>query len=234
MERVKNNDNNQKKQINKLNNKNEMGMFIKEHILKKFMILAIAGIIGVILIISTLYLSTTNIGKGDEIAKASSLFYVVKEKAIILLLILFAGWVPYFYIPAVSYIAYIFMLSGDIVLNMQENGALLALFTNTLPAVIDIITTSVIVAIGIYMCNYSSKKYKYAQRKSFSFLDVKIQFYEMTKNEEKYNQLVEKKEKRIEDMKKNDVKIDYKQIIKIVPIMIAINLLMTIIEYYIN
>lgn len=214
--------------------KNEIGLFLKEHVIKKAKVLFIIGIVITIIMIALFEISNINIlDENIDIPKAS-LLSMLKERLILLILILLAGWVPYFYIPAIAYVAYVFILSGDMLINMELNGAILTLVINSIPILIDLFTVSVISAIGIYMSNYSTKKYKYTQRTSFSFLDIKIQFYQMTKNQDKYEKALAKKEKKMADMQKNDVKIDYKTILKIAPIMIGINLLVYMIQYFIN
>ena len=144
-----------------------------------------------------------------------------------------SGWVAYFYIPAIAYIAYIFILAGDISLAMETKGIISIGFLSILPALIDIFTTSIIVAIGIYMCNYSTKKRRYIQSTSFSFLDIKERFYEMTKKQDKYDEVVQKKQEKFEKMETNNVNIDYKNIIKIVPVIMAVNIIVFIIEHFI-
>ena len=206
-------------------------IFVTEHILKKVEILIVVGILLSSLIISSIY--SSNIELYEKSLGSTLLWPMLKERFVMLLLILVSGFVPYFYIPAISFVTYIFMLSGDIVVKMQIGTVITTLLLSIIPVLIDIFTVSVIAAIGIYMCNYSGKKYRYATRTSFSFLDIKLRFYEITKKEDKYNELLSKKEKQIEKMKKNDVKIDYKQIIKIAPIAIVINLLISIVELYI-
>ncbi len=208
--------------------------FIKENVLKSTIILAIIGIIATVLITLIFSFSDVNLLQEGQTVDKLSFLSTLKERAIILALILVAGWVPYFYISAIAYFAYIFMLSGDLLLNMELNGTIFTILVNVFPILIDIGTVAIIAAIGIYMCRFTSKKYKYAQRTSFSFLDVKIQFYEMTKKQEEYDKAVEKKKKKIEDMKKNDVKIDYLNVFKIASVIVVLNLLICSIQYVIN
>lgn len=214
--------------------KKELGKFLKAHIFKKTKVLTVIGILLFIVIISVFMKASDEASAGLEIIEKTSLLNGVKERFIILLLILVAGWVPYFYIPAIAFGAYVFMLGGDIVVAMESHGRLLTLLLNIIPALLDILTVSVLAAIGIYMSNYTTKKYKYSQRTSFSFLDVKMHLYQITKNQEKYEQAVIKKQERIEKMKANDVKIDYANIFKIAPTIIIINIVMCIIQHLIN
>ncbi len=219
-----------KKDKEKINSKKELGKFLKEHVITKTKVLSIMGIILSILVV--LIVSSSDFKMTDEIISfpKTSILSVLKERLVILLLILLAGWVPYFYIPTIAYVAYIFMLSGNLLLEMELHGRILTLTLNLLPVIIDILTISIIVAIGMYMCNYTTKKYRYTQSMSFSFLDVKLHLYEITKKEDKYNEVLAKKEKKTADMQKNDVKIDYRMIIKIAPIVIAINLIVCLIQ----
>lgn len=231
MEKANKNDKEEiKKNKAKLKNKKELGKFLKEHVIKKIKVLSIIGVVLVILVIAVFLASDFKVT--DEIAAfpKTSILSALKERLFILLLILLAGWVPYFYIPAIAYIAYIFMLSGDLLFKMELHGKILTLVLNILPLIIDIFTVSIITAIGIYMCNYTTKKYRFTQSMSFSFLDVKLHLYEITKKQDKYDEVLTRKEKKIADMQKNDVKIDYRMILKIAPIIVVINLIVCLIQ----
>ena len=214
--------------------KKALGRFIKTHIVKKTSILVIIGILLFVLVISVFASASEDITGELKTIQKSSLINDIKERVIVLLLILLAGWVPYFYIPAIAFGAYIFMLACDVALAMETQGSIATLLLNTLPVLVDVFTVSIITAIGIYMANYTTKKYRYTQRTSFSFLDVKIHLYEMTKKQDKYEEAVAKKQEQIDKMKQNDVKIDYSNIIKIAPIVITINMVACVIEYLIN
>jgi len=215
-------------------NKKDLTTFIKTHVLKKTSILTIIGMLLFVLVISVFASASDDITDELQTIEKSSLINDIKERFVILLLILFAGWVPYFYIPAVAFGAYMFMLAGDVALAMETHGKFATLLLNILPTLIDILTVSIITAIGIYITSYTTKKYRYTQRTSFSFLDVKIQIYQMTKKQDKYEDAIAKKQERIDKMKENDVKTDYGNIIKIVPAVIAINIIACIIEHFIN
>lgn len=214
--------------------KKELGGFIKKHIFKKTKILAIIGIVMFLVIIYAFNSTSNNLESELEILEKTSLLSDIKQRIIILVLILLAGWVPYFYIPAIAFGAYIFMLAGDISFAMESHGRIFTLLLNILPVVVDILTVSIISAIGIYMSNYTTKKHRYNQRTSFSFLDVKINLYQMTKNQEKYEAAIAKKQEKIDKIKENDVNIDYPYIIKIAPVIMVINIIACAIEHLIN
>lgn len=214
--------------------KKELGSFIKIHVLKKINVLTIIGILLFLLVISVFISASDDVSSELEIIEKTSLLNDIKERVIILLLILLAGWVPYFYIPAIAFGTYVFMLAGDVALAMETKGMIATLLLNILPVLIDVLTVSVITAVGIYMCNYTTKKYRYTQRTSFSFLDVKIQLYQMTKKQDEYEEAIAKKQERIDKMKENDVKIDYGNIFKIVPVIMIVNIIACIIEHLIN
>lgn len=214
--------------------KQELDRFIKTHVLKKTKALAMIGILLFILIISAFMGASDEVTSELKIIEKTSLINDIKERAVIILLILFAGWVPYFYIPAIAFGAYVFMLAGDVGLAMEIHSKVATLLLNVLPILVDVLTVSVITAIGIYMSSYTTKKYRYTQRTSFSFLDVKIQFYQMTKNQDKYEAAVAKKQERMDKMKQNDVKIDYSSILKITPIVMIVNIIACVIEHLIN
>lgn len=208
--------------------------FIKENISKKNKVLFIIGLIIFIVAIIIISSSDIKLFKISEKEQIVSYKEVINQKAIILSLILLAGLVPYFYIPIIIYIPYILMLIGDIIYYAEVNGKFKSITLNFIPSIIDIFVTSVIVALGTHLCSTTTKKYKYAQRSSFSMLDIKQQFYEIRKNEEKVKQISEQKAIKEEKMKKNDVKINYIEVIKIGAIAIVINILMATIIHIIN
>ena len=227
-------ENDEKVFVSKEEAKKQLAEFIKTHIFKKTRVLSIVGIILFLCVISVFISSSFSLSLELETIEKTSLVNDLKERAFIMLLILLAGWVPYFYIPAIAFCAYVFMLAGDVVFAMESKGMIVTLLLNILPVLIDVLTVSIITAIGIYMSSYTTKKYRYTQRTSFSFLDVKIQLYQMTKKQDKYEEAVAKKQERIDKMKENDVKIDYGKIVRIVPAVAVINLITCIIEHLIN
>lgn len=212
----------------------ELKKFIKKEILGKTKVLTIVGIALFVLMILLFSISDVELGSEIDAIQKTSLLSTLKNRGIILLLILLAGWVPYFYIPIVAYIAYMFMLSGDVILSMESNGMIVTLLLNILPVLFDIITVSIIASIGTYMCNFTTKKYIYTQSTSFSFIDVKIQLYQMTKKQDKYEAAVAKKQEKIDKMNKNDVKIDYANILRVAPSIIILNIFVCMIQYCIN
>ncbi len=208
--------------------------FIKENISKKTKVIFLIGLI--VFIIATIILLSSDVKSIDisETQQMGSYKEVIKQRSLILALLLLAGLVPYFYIPIITYIPYVLIIVGDMIYYAEVNGKFKSIALNFIPSIIDIFVTSVIVALGTYLCNATSKKYKYAQRTSFSMLDIKQQFYEIRKNEEKVKQILEKKAIKEEKMKKNDVKINYMEVVKIGAIAIVINILMATIIHIIN
>ena len=208
--------------------------YIKTHILKKTKILSMIGIILFTVIVAVLMRASEEVITELNIAKKISLFSDVKERVILLLLILLAGWVPYLYIPLIAWTGYIYMLAGDIAIAMSTGGLVSTVFLNSLPILIDILTVSVITSVGLYMCSYTTKKHKYNQRTTFSFDDFKIQLYKMTKKQEKYEEAVKQKQEKIDKMQENNVKIDYMNILRIAPIIMLVNIIAYIMQLIIN
>ena len=92
----------------------ELKDFLKSHVLKGFKNIAIIGIVLMSVILVAFSSVDSETIKEMRIGASNiSLIAALKDRCIVLLLILLAGWVPYFYIPAISYVAYIFLLSGD-------------------------------------------------------------------------------------------------------------------------
>lgn len=224
-----------KEKKTKINLNKDLKEFVKTNVMKKTKVLFVIGILLTIVIVGTFcYSESSFTNELTQVVEKTSILSSLKERIMVIALILLAGWVPYFYIPAIAYVAYVFMLSGDLFMQIYAKGKGVVLMLNFIPALLDIATISVIAALGIYMCKFTTKKYRYAQRTSFSWIDVKMQLYKMRKKEEKYEETVNKKEEKLKKMEENNVKIDYKNLAKVALPVAIINLVVCILQVCIN
>lgn len=136
----------------------------------------------------------------------------IKQKALASFIIIFAGIVPYFYMSILG-LAFSSELAMAVVSYYKISSSIPGLIANIFGAILVILAYSHSIAVGIYYCSLSTKRFKYNQGRGFSFLDVKRSIANLRRNEEKiklYNDEEEKRRKKIEEF---NVKVDYKNIV---------------------
>lgn len=141
-----------------------------------------------------------------ELIAAKSFLDNIKEYALLDIVIILAGITPYFFLPVLGVAQSIIGVSD---LASRYVSGLSFIPTLYIGGLIQMIGVSLCVAVGIYYCRLSSKKNKYYHHSDFSFSDVKMQIYEIRKNEEKVQELAKKKEEKAKEMEKCNVKIPY-------------------------
>lgn len=194
--------NNFKKIINKYKK------FFKENILTNLFI----SIVLMILIFCIVFIMQKN--RNIDYASMEmdlSFFGNIKSTFFTSAVVTFAGIVPYCYISFLG-----FILSADIAnifLYVFATGSVISKIFVIFSSILQIIGYSFCVSAGFYYCKNATKRFKYSQGKGFSYLDVKKGIYAIRKNEEKYNEIVDLQNKKLEKLEKNNVKIDYFNII---------------------
>ena len=81
-------------------------------------------------------------------------------------------------------------------------------------AIIEIFLVTLLVAVGMYFCKMSTNHFRYNESSSFTFNDVRLQFNEAMKKNEKVEEIKKKMDKRYEKIKKLNAKTNYKAIIE--------------------
>lgn len=130
----------------------------------------------------------------------------VKESFLLNLVVIIAGITPY--IPlSVFGVAQPFLLIND----MMIRAALGASFAVTLyiGGLLQIIGIALCVVIGVYYCRLTTKKNKYYHHSDFGIDDVKMQLYEIRKDEKKIEEIRNKKEKKAQEIEACNIKIPY-------------------------
>lgn len=236
VEKKNNKDINDKKQKeNKntnINNKNidnkfikmliEYKNFYKENLKRKHIIIYIISLVlffmSLMLLISNININDTvkqvveSGGKVESISKIDSLMSIFKEDIPITFFMLFAGITPYFYLPIFGVIASYNLASQIANMYVMSQGT----FTISITAfgmIIKLIGYSLAISMGIYYCKISTKKFKYSQRKGFSFMDLKKNYYEMKKMDEKLEEINKKMKEKQDKVDSNNVKAPYKELI---------------------
>lgn len=171
----------------------------KTHIII-FVIMAILFVISFISIILSVKVG------GIDIPTAKSFLNSIKEYAMLDGVIILAGITPYFFLPVLGIVQAIIGV-GDMAARYVAGLSFVP--TLFLGGIIEMIGIALSIAVGIYYCKLSTKKNKYYHHSEFSLSDVKMQIYEIRKNEEKIKELTKKKEDKNKEIQECNVKIPY-------------------------
>lgn len=157
--------------------------------------------------------STPNISELLENAKKiaetqKGLGSLLFEKIMLILLIIFAGSVPYFFIPVIG-IGVPYSLAVNIYSNFNVLTGKGSIIPMCIGSIIELFAVGLAIATGIEYCLLATKKWKYSRNKEYSMLDLKKTFFEATKNKKKLKATIDKKNAKAEKNEKNNVKIPY-------------------------
>ena len=185
--------------------------FYREHIIKLHIIFTI--ITFVIFIVTFVY-TFSKIKSGDYIVadsiQAKSLFELIKYNGFLSLVIIIAGITPFFYISAIG-IAQGMALVDELALRYAFHSSFY--FTSLIGGLIQIVGIGLCIAVGLYYCKLSSKKYKYYHHSSFGMDDIKERFFDIRKDEKKLEKLKMKREEKARKIQEANIKIPYFNII---------------------
>lgn len=194
---------------------NEYWQFYKENLRKKHIILYIIGLVIFFAFIVNLL---NSYDPANEVARDISssetsvnmLKIIFKEKLPLTLVIVFAGFTPFVYVPTLGFItAYIFANKLVEAFAMGNNVVIVAL-----GIIIQLFGFGMAIAAGYYYCSLSSKRFRYNQSKGYSMDDVKKNFYSATKKNEKLGKLNKKMEEKAKQKEKLNVKVPYRMLLE--------------------
>lgn len=162
-------------------------------------------------------------------------FYVgffegLKQRFVFLLLILISGVAPFFYIPVLGFVLYLYNEFVEFTQLICQNGVVPSTFINLIPILINIFSVSLITATGIYLCKLSTVKYKLAQAKNMNATNFLIRIYQIFGNEKKLKETQKKQDKKIEKIQSRDEKINYLQMINIICIVTILQIISLLIQ----
>lgn len=189
------------------NLKLEFMNFYNEKIKKMHIILLV---IAVVLYIATFYTTFSSIKAGNyslsDTAVAPSFMDNIKENTLLYIVIIVAGITPYCFLSIIG-MAQPIMYVDTLAMNYVLNGKLtFALF---LGGLIQMISITLCIALGLYYCRLSTKKNKYYHVSDFGMNDIKMQIYEIRKDEKKVEEIKKKKEEKNKKIQECNVKIPY-------------------------
>lgn len=221
-----------KKKFKKKEYINEIIEFFNKRLKKKTLILMFIMIIFSALFIMTIIKMNLRLNnEGIHLDSKITLLSFFMNKTIILLMTMFAGTVPFIYLPVMAGFFYMYQTLIDSSYIVLNRGFFLGSILICIPLLIDIISISLTVAIGIYLCKTNTNKYIISQQRNMNFNKLMLNLHQITKNKEKEKKIqnkIDDKEKKIQNL---EVKTNYKQIINITTIVIIFQMISSIIEY---
>lgn len=220
MESVKNIKENNQKDQNNIGFKyilKDYFKFYKTNLMKKHIIIYIICLAVFFFFIATFISrikATPNIAELAENAKKISensegiFLLILKKKIPLLFMIIFAGIVPYLFVPVMG-IGTSYYLALDIATNFNVLTGKSSVIPMCIGAIVQLIAVSLSVAVGIKYTLISTKRWRYSRNQDYSMLDFKMRLYEATNNKNKLKKATKKKEEKIEKNEKYNVKVPY-------------------------
>ena len=212
--------------------------FYKENFRKKHIIVYVLSLV-IFFIFLAMFISsidvTTSIetlSKTAEVSKSSTIVDIFKtigkQTLPSIFLVIFAGITPFIYLSVLGF-AYPYVLALNISSTFLVNPHSYNAITMSIGAIIQIFAISLAMVAGFYYCGFSSKRFRYSQRRGFSMYDVKRQVFAMRGQEERIEKLDKEKLKKDEKMEQLNVKVPYKVLFQTFVVSLIIAIIGTII-----
>ena len=191
--------------------------FYKTNLMKKHVIIYIICLAVFFFFIATFISrinSTPNIAELAENAKKISensegiFILIVKRKIPLLFMIIFAGIVPYLFVPVMG-VGTSYYMALDIATNFNVLTGKSSVISMCIGAIIQLIAVSLAIASGVKYTLISTKRWRYSRNQDYSMLDFKMRLYETTNNKNKLKKVIKKKEEKMNKNEKNNVKVPY-------------------------
>lgn len=226
------------KKINKSKNKfsikkylRDFLKFIQENMSRYIKVFLVISIILIALTISTFITkaeSSTCIG----MCRDSSVNFITEywSKLQILLITIVAGIVPYIFAPVIGFIGYVLSIASELSYIIKGLEYVKGIAIWLFPAMLDILTISITVSVGVYICKTVTVGYKISSINSMNFLNFRIKLYEEIGNKQKYEQLTKLKKEKIEKLEGKKNKLKYLQILNVVILIVILQFISTLIQ----
>lgn len=131
-----------------------------------------------------------------------------KENFMLTFLMIFAGITPYMFLSFLGLIA-VYNVAIKLALLYVTGKSVIYFTLLCLIGIMMVLCYSFVMAVGMYYCTLSTKKFTYSQKKGFSFQDVKASVYKLRGNTKKIEEFEEKKKKEQEKIERLNVKVPY-------------------------
>ncbi|MEG2310419.1 MAG: hypothetical protein RSB76_00345 [Clostridia bacterium] len=189
--------------------------FYKENIMRKHISVYIISLILFFICLAFFISSASPIVSIQQMAtnvtslpKIDIVDVLFKQNIPIVFLIMFAGITPFVYLSVIGLsVSYVMAQNIATVFSATSHNANLILMT--ISAIIQIFAYALAIAIGMYYCKLSTKKFKYYQTGGIGINNFKQKYYQLRGNEKKIKE-VEKNQKQ-KDLKREklNIKIPY-------------------------
>lgn len=138
--------------------------------------------------------------------------------------------VPYFYLPFLGFIGYIYYEGIAFAHAMNVYGYFGGIMRYFLPAVLNIIVISVVTSVCVYLVKILTAKFRYNRKNAMNFTKFRLKVYEMTKKEDKYNELLKKSEEKDRKLEGKNRKVEWKYVLCIFAVMAVLQFISVCIE----
>lgn len=163
---------------------------------------------------------------GDTVSISSNYFTRLKMLALIVI----SSIVPYFYMPYLGLIGYAYMELITLSQAIVAYGYFAGILRYLVMYLINISIVSVITSCSIYIAKIVTAKFITKRSETMNFTNFRLKFYEMIKNDKKYNEVLKKKQKKISKLEKRVKKIDWKNLSYIAIAICIIQFISVVIE----
>lgn len=206
-------------------------LFLDKKLLKTIKILLVIAILIIALTLTT-YISNamkdTCVGLCRDEGVTLISEYVSKLKVLIVTAV--AGIVPYIFAPVIGFIGYNLSIVSEIAYIIKGMGYVKGILLVIIPTILNVVTISLITALGIYICKTVMVGYRISSVNNMNFLNFRIKLYEGIGNEEKQKKLTEKKEAKLKKLEAKHEKLNYLQIVNVLAVSAVLQFVSTLIQ----
>lgn len=188
-------------------------IFVDEKLIKKIGVLLVISILLVALSISPMVNSALASECEGACRDGASLYSEYISRLKILLFTLVGGVVPYVCMSVVGLIGYLLSETASLAFAIKGYGYLGGIGLGIVPLLLNILTISILTALGMYICKTVTVGYKISSLKNMNFTNFRIRLFEVLQKEEKVKRLNQEKDKKIGKLEKTREKINYLQIL---------------------
>lgn len=138
--------------------------------------------------------------------------------------------VPYFYLPFLGFVGYVYYEGVAFAHAMVAYGYASGVIRYILPFILNAVVISVVTSLSIYLVKILTAKFMYNRKNAMNFTKFRLKVYEMTKNEDKYNELLKKSEEKARKLEAKVRPIEWKYVLIILGVSAALQFISVCIE----
>lgn len=208
----------------------EFLVFISKNLIKPTGVLFVVAVILIALGIKPVIDVTMAQDCAGSCVDEMALFFEYSSRLQVLLVIAFAGIVPYMYAPVFGFVVSIIAEVSVFAYVIKGYGYMKGIAFGIIPLILNVIIVCIITALGIYICKSVTTGYRLSNAKSMNAMNFKIKIYESLNKEEKVKELTKKRDAKINKLKQQKEKINYLQILNTSIVVCIIQFISVIIQ----